>query len=112
MDKKLILEIEKFMVDNQNKINHIIKIHSGMSTNKRNFDRHFTTYITMKFNLEDLGWRFSGARIFFDGSESLYEISMDRIIEFTKIDNKYIFLEEYSQEIFRKSTIEFQGIVK
>lgn len=108
MDKRLILEIEKFMIDNQDRINHEIKIHSEISTNKNNFDRHFTTYVTMKFKLHDLRWRFSGARMFFDGSESLYEISIDRTIEFNKIDRQYVFLEKYSEEIYRRSTIEFQ----
>lgn len=108
MDTKLILEIEKFMIDNQDRINHEIKIRSEMSTNKYNFDRHFTTYVTMKFKLLDLRWRFSGARMFFDGFESLYEISIYQTIEFSKIDRQYVFLEKYSEEIYRKSTIEFQ----
>lgn len=100
--------IETFLLENQNKIGDEIKIYSSLSTNKLNFDRHFVTNTLMRFKLEDLRWRFSGFRIFFSDNDNMFEISIDRIIEINKnSDKQYVILEKYSEEIYRKTEIEF-----
>lgn len=82
-----------------------INFNEAICTNKENFDRHFTTYSSTEFELQHFAARISGARIMFMGETLNYEISIDRIIKFEKTDENFLFLEKYSDEIFRKTII-------
>lgn len=85
-----------------------IKIREAISTNGLNFDRHFTTWSNMAFLFQRFGWRISGARIMFQGETMMYEISADRIMEFSTIaENEFEFIEMYSDTVYRKTNIKF-----
>jgi hypothetical protein len=77
----------------------------AICTNKNNFDRHFTTNSSTEFKLTHFTARISGARIMFDGEKLNYEISLDRIINFEENFTEIMFLESYSEEIYRRTII-------
>ncbi len=85
-----------------------IYVKEYISTNKCNFDRHFSTYSEMEFELRDFGVRISGGRAMFIGENQSYEIGSDLLIKFeNQGDNKYELVEQYSESVFRKTILKF-----
>ncbi|MGB1242915.1 MAG: hypothetical protein ACPG49_10360 [Chitinophagales bacterium] len=86
-----------------------IHIRAALSTNGENFDRHFTTFTTMVFELKHFGVRTSGARAMFMGEHQTFEIAIGLIekIEVLKNDTFEV-LEKYSEKIFRRTVIRFE----
>ena len=82
-----------------------ININEALCTNRDSFNRHFTTYSSTEFELREFSARVSGARIMFIGETLHYEISIDRIIKFDKSVDNFIFIEKYSEEIYRKTIV-------
>lgn len=84
-----------------------IEIKGAISTHK-SFDRHFTTYSFSEFYIENIRCRTSGFRLMFNGQREYYEISVDMITDFVEISpNSYCFIEKYTENIIRKTEIEF-----
>jgi hypothetical protein len=75
----------------------------AICTDKENFDRHLTSYSSTEFKLTNFATRFSGARIMFDGEKLNYEISLDYLIKIERHANEIIFLEAYSEKIYRRT---------
>ncbi len=85
-----------------------IHVKESISTNKYNFDRHFSTYSEMEFELKNFGVRISGGRAMFMGENQFYEIGSNLLIKFeNQGDNKYELVEKYSENVFRKSILKF-----
>jgi len=86
-----------------------ITIQEYISTNKNNFDRHFTTSSKLVFEMTNFGVRMSGARAMFMGEKQSYEIGVDRIIHFEQLkENEYELIEKYSETAHRKSILLFE----
>ena len=86
-----------------------IHIRTALSTNGENFDRHFTTFTTITFELKHLSGRVSGARMMLDGANQSFEIAMYLIKKFDVLENDTVeILEQYAEKIFRKTVIRFE----
>lgn len=98
-----------YFIENSEKYNDSkVLIYESISTNQQNFDRHFTTFSKTGFVLEKIYWRISGGRMIIDGGDFYYEIWLDKIIDFQEIEeDNFVFLEEYSDKIYRQSKITF-----
>ncbi len=106
MNSLSINQMEELITYYNNYKGENLRIKESISSNKRNFDRHFTTFNNFTLTLESVEWRFSGARIMFFGiNNTQYEISMDTIEEIVKDDNKYIVYEKLSEQFTRKSEL-------
>lgn len=85
-----------------------ISIKVAISTNRDNFDRHFTSFSKFEFVMKEFGVRLSGNRAMFWGEKQSYEIGGDHIIQISKTGERdFEVLEKYSEKVFRKSTIKF-----
>ncbi len=85
-------------------------VNEYISTNKDNFDRHFTSCSKLAFKMIDFGVRFSGARAKFRGENQYYEIGGDLITEFKELENdEYEILEKYSEKVYRKKILKFES---
>ncbi|MES2592335.1 MAG: hypothetical protein V4608_10650 [Bacteroidota bacterium] len=98
---KVITFMESFTVN----IGKTLNFSEAISTNKKNFDRHFTTYSSTEFKLTHFSARISGARIMFIGEKLNYEISIDRIINIEQNNFEILFIEAYSDEVFRETNL-------
>ena len=88
--------------------NSRISIKVAISTNKDNFDRHFTSFSKIEFVMKEFGVRFSGNRAMFMGEKQSYEIGGDHIIRISKtVEREFEILEKYSEKVFRRSVIKF-----
>lgn len=105
--EKIKTEVINFLETFNINLGKTINFREAICTNKENFDRHFTTYSSTEFELTHFAVRISGARIMFMGEILNYEISVDRIIKFERIDDEYLFLEKYSDVIYRRTIIAF-----
>lgn len=88
-----------------------VHINGYLSRNKDNFDRHFTTFTTLEFEVKHIGVRISGGRASFDGDIQSYEIWVDSIVQLENPQpNEYHFLEKYSDTVYRLSILKFISI--
>ena len=101
MKHKIIEFIENFDV---NKGKSLI-FREAISTNKDNFDRHFTSYSKIEFILLNFTVRISGARMMFDGDKMNYEIGVDHIIQFEDKEGEIEILEALSEKVYRRTII-------
>lgn len=107
LSEALKLKVIHFIESSEKYSGKKIRFQEAISTNTLNFDRHFTTFNAAEFILDKVFWRISGGRIIFDGKESYYEISADRITDFQEIgDGIFEFLEMYSETVYRRSRLE------
>lgn len=107
--KELKDKLITFFENGEQFIGFIIKIHSALSVNFDNFNRHFTSYSNQEFVLKYVGVRFSGARAMFDGEKDTYEISVADIISFEeKSKNHYIFIEKLSDKVYKLTELKFE----
>ncbi len=86
-----------------------LKISAYLSTNRENFDRHFTSFLKMGFKLNIFLVRFSGHRVCFMGDEHTFEIGGDHIIQITdNMSHEYEVIEKYNDTVFRKTILQFK----
>lgn len=111
MNQEIIDRIINFQINAQKYIGWNVEIKEYISTSQDNFDRHFTSFSSFSFELEDLRSRFSGNKMMISGKISHYEIHNDLLIklENSKEENVYIFLEKLSEKIYRKSILKFKN---
>lgn len=83
-----------------------IEINSAISSNQLNFDRHFTSFSYLEFELINIRTRTSGGRATFAGEKLYYEIGIDHLTSFEELnENEFEFIEKYSEQIYRKTNI-------
>lgn len=96
----------KHFIETFNKnIGKTLYFKEAISTQKENFDRHFTSFSSTEFLLTNFTARISGARIMFDGEKLNYEISLDRVISLEESECQFIFIEAYSEDVYRQTIL-------
>jgi hypothetical protein len=81
-----------------------VAMKEAISTNVLNFDRHFTSFSYLEFDLVSISTRISGGRASFAGEKQYYEIGLDYLVYFEEIgENQFEFIEKYSETVYRKT---------
>lgn len=84
------------------------EITEGLFVNTDGLDANFTTWNLSEFELIRSAYRKNGGRFMFEGNKMYYEISGERIIDFKQPGrNKFEFVEQYSETVFRITKIWF-----
>lgn len=105
-DGKLLAQIEAFLSWMNGKGGQWFEITENLCSHEENYDRHFTTTVKFKLQLERVCSRFSGARIMCLGYDNgLYEIAVDQIRRIERTDRGFVFIEALSGSWMRRSEI-------
>lgn len=84
------------------------EITQGLVSGLENLDAALTTWNLSEFVLVRSAYRNSGGKFMFEGKGIYFELSAERIIDFKKNGrNKFEFIEQYSESIFRITKIRF-----
>ena len=84
------------------------EITEGLFSDVEDLDANLTTWNLSEFNLIRSAYRNNGGRFMFEGNKMYYEISGERIIDFKQPGrNKFEFIEQYSETVFRITKIRF-----
>lgn len=84
------------------------EITEGLFSELEDLDANLTTWNMSEFDLIRSAYRNNGKRFMFEGNSMYYEISGERIIDFKQPGrNKYEFIEQYSESVFRITKIRF-----
>lgn len=84
------------------------EITEGLFSELDDLDANLTTWNLSEFDLTRSAYRNNGNRFMFEGDKMYYEISGERIIEFKQPGrNKFEFIEQYSETVFRITKIRF-----
>lgn len=84
------------------------EITEGLYSNLEDLDANFTTWNLSEFELLRSAYRKNGGRFMFEGTTMYYEISGEKLIDFKQPGrNKFEFIEQYSETVFRITKIRF-----
>lgn len=84
------------------------EITQGLFAELNNLDANLTAWNLSEFDLARSAYRNSGDKFMLEGKGTYYEISAERIIDFKKTGrNKFEFIEQYSETVFRITKIRF-----
>jgi type I site-specific restriction-modification system R (restriction) subunit len=84
------------------------EITEGLYSNLEDLDAHLTTWNLSEFHLTRSAYRNKGERFMFEGNKMYYEIAAKKIIDFKQPGrNKFEFIEQYSETVFRITKIRF-----
>lgn len=84
------------------------EITEGLYSDIQDLDANLTTWNLSEFEFTRSAYRTNGKRFMFEGTGMYYEISGERIIEFKQPGrNKFEFIEQYSETVFRITKIRF-----
>ncbi|MCF6128140.1 hypothetical protein L1S35_00510 [Flavobacterium sp. AS60] len=84
------------------------EITQGLFSELDNHNAHLTAWNLSEFELVRSAYRNSGDKFMLEGKGSYFEISAERIIDFKKTGrNKFEFIEQYSEIVFRITKIRF-----
>lgn len=84
------------------------EIAEGLYSESEAKNPDLTTWNLSEFELVRSAYRTNGGRFLFEGSKMYYEISGEKIIEFKQPGrNKFEFIEQYSESVFRITKIRF-----
>jgi hypothetical protein len=84
------------------------EITQGLFSELDKHDATLTAWNLSEFELIRSAYRNNGGKFMLEGKGTYYEISADRIIDFKKTGrNKFEFIEQYSETIFRITKIRF-----
>ena len=84
------------------------EITEGLYSNVADLDANLTTWNLSEFELIRSAYRKNGGRFMFEGYKMYYEISGERLINFKQPGrNKFEFIEQYSETVFRVTKIRF-----
>ncbi|UZR95251.1 hypothetical protein [Chondrinema litorale] len=109
MNNQLKERLFKFLQTCDNYRGRKIIIKEFITTNKDNYNRHFTTFSELEFTLQSCGARISGGRAMFLGDKLSYEIAIDIIVDLIEIDElNFELVEKYSESVYRKSELRFE----
>ena len=80
----------------------------GLSNSNDNFDAKLTTWNLSEFDLKQSAYRKNGNKFMMEGKGFYYEIDASSIINFKQSGrNKFEFIEQYSESVFRITKIRF-----
>jgi type I site-specific restriction-modification system R (restriction) subunit len=84
------------------------EITEGLYSNDTTLDANFTTWNLSEFELIRSAYRKNGDRFMIEGDKMYYEISAKILIDFKQPGrNKFEFIEQYSETVFRITKIRF-----
>jgi type I site-specific restriction-modification system R (restriction) subunit len=84
------------------------EITEGLYSNSEDLEAHLTTWNLSEFELIRSAYRKNGGRFMFEGNTMYYEISGEKLIDFKQPGrNKFEFIEQYSETVFRITKIRF-----
>ncbi len=84
------------------------EITEGLTSKFDDLDAIHTTWNLSKFELIRSAYRKNGDKFMMEGLNIYYEISADKIIDFKQLGrNKFEFIEQYSETVFRITKIRF-----
>lgn len=84
------------------------EITQGLFSELDNLDANLTAWNLSEFDLIRSAYRNNGGKFMLEGKGTYYEISAERIIDFKKSGrNKFEFIEQYSETVFRITKIRF-----
>ena len=84
------------------------EITQGLFSGFDNLDADLTAWNLSEFDLIRSAYRNTGGKFMFEGKGTYYEISGERIIDFKKNGrNKFEFIEQYSETVYRITKINF-----
>lgn len=84
------------------------EITQGLFSELDNLDANLTAWNLSEFELIRSAYRNNGGKFMLEGKGTYYEISAERIIDFKKVGrNKFEFIEQYSETVFRITKIRF-----
>ena len=84
------------------------EITEGLFCNTDTLEASNTTWNLSEFELTRSAYRKNGGRFMFEGNKMYYEISGERLIDFKQPGrNKFEFIEQYSETVFRITKIRF-----
>ena len=84
------------------------EITQGLFSGIDNLDANLTAWNLSEFELVRSAYRNNGGKFMLEGKGTYYEISADRISDFKKTGrNKFEFIEQYSETVFRITKIRF-----
>ena len=85
-----------------------IDITEGLTSKNTNFDTDLTTWNLSEFTLIRSAYRNNGNKFMLEGGGIYYEISAGDIVSFNEPGrNKFEFIEQYSESVFRITKIRF-----
>ncbi|WP_298137244.1 hypothetical protein [Flavobacterium sp.] len=106
--EELNLNIISFFENIQKYYGCRTEITEGLFSDLEDLDANLTTWNLSEFDLIRSAYRNNGKRFMFEGSSMYYEISGERIIDFKQPGrNKFEFIEQYSESVFRITKIRF-----
>jgi hypothetical protein len=106
--EELNLNIISFFENIQKYYGCKTEITEGLFSDLEDLDANLTTWNLSEFDLIRSAYRNNGKRFMFEGSAMYYEISGERIIDFKQPGrNKFEFIEQYSESVFRITKIRF-----
>jgi hypothetical protein len=84
------------------------EITEGLFSELDNLDAHLTTWNLSEFELIRSAYRKNGLKFMMEGTNMYYEIAAEKIIQFKQPGrNKFEFIEQYSDTVFRITKIRF-----
>ncbi|WP_396156991.1 hypothetical protein [Flavobacterium sp.] len=84
------------------------EVTQGLFSELDKLDANLTAWNLSEFNLVRSAYRKNGEKFMLEGKGTYYEISADRIIDFQqKGRNKFEFIEQYGETVFRITKIRF-----
>lgn len=84
------------------------EITQGVFSDPYSLDADLTAWNLSEFEFVRSGYRNTGDKFMLEGNGAYFEISAERIIDFKKAGrNKFEFIEQYSETVFRITKIRF-----
>ena len=106
--EELNLNIISFFENIQKYYGSKTEITEGLFSDVDDIDANLTTWNLSEFELIRSAYRNNGKRFMFEGTSMYYEISGEKIIDFKQPGrNKFEFIEQYSESVFRITKIRF-----
>jgi hypothetical protein len=106
--ENLRLEIITFFENIEKYYGSKTELTQGLFAEYDNLDANLTAWNLSEFELIRSAYRNNGGKFMLEGKGTYYEISGDRIIDFKKAGrNKFEFIEQYSETVFRITKIRF-----
>ena len=107
--EELRLEIISFFENIQKYYGCKTEITQGLFSDPDNLDANLTAWNLSEFELLRSAYRTNGGKFMLEGKGTYYEISGERSISFKQDGrNKFEFIEQYGETVFRITKILFQ----
>jgi hypothetical protein len=108
MDNEINEKVLSFFEEIEKYYGSKTEITSGICTNIAEFNPDTTTWNLLEFDIIQSAYRKKGEKFMLEGKQTYYEIAADSIVGFKNTGrNKYEFIEQYSETVFRITKIRF-----